>query len=264
VPIFDPKIKRHSQEVEGENVGTSPPLKSIVKESVKIGKKSQFLASQNNLQGGRMKGKPVTKKISPKKGTRTPELKTLFEKIKLRRQMATVEKSIEKENSLEERKVETSIFKEGFSRGDGGIKGILPKIKDSAPTPQGDGQNVKKIIHRFEENIRENYQENFRTDLTNHSPSRKFQRGGKVNRLKKLKSPLVMKTTVSPVHKKKFADNISRKFSKLSKSTDDTSVEVGRNLMDRNYTKSTVQNSQRTIFDIWGPELSKIRPKCDD
>ena len=128
----------------------------------------------------------------------------------------------------------------------------MHKIRNSALKPHGDGENVRKIINKSE-----NFKE------SNHSFSKKFQKGVKVNWLKKLDSPLKMKQTVSPVQKKKLADNLSRKFSKLSKSTITTEAEIGRNLKDRSSKKSYVQNSQRTILDIWGPELSKVRPKSD-
>ena len=194
----------------------------------------------------------MTKKISPKKRTRTPELKLLFEKIKLKKQMATAEKEKLKETPLDERK--TMFEQNELTRGaSGGGIGDIQKIKRSTPPPkpQGNGDNVRDIIKKFEI-----FNENSR------SPSTKFQKGGSVNWLKKLDSPLKLKNTVSQVKKKKNADALIRKFSKLSSSNIDTEVENGRDLMDRRK-KRNVNNPQRTIMDIWGPELSKAGPKSD-
>ena len=110
---------------------------------------------------------------------------------------------------------------------------------------------MREIIKKFEI-----FNENSR------SPSTKFQKGGNVNWLKKLDSPLKLKHTVSQVKKKKNADALIRKFSKLSSPKIYTEVENGRDLMDRRK-KRNVNNPQRTIMDIWGPELSKAGPKSD-
>ena len=132
--------------------------------------------------------------------------------------------------------------------------GRIQKIRRSTPLkPHGNGDNVREIIKKFEI-----FNENSR------SPSTKFQKGAKVNWLKKIDSPLKMKQTVSQVQKKKNADALIKKFSKLSNSNTNTEVENGRDLMDRKKNqKRNVNNSQRTIMDIWGPELSKAGPKSD-
>ena len=96
---------------------------------------------------------------------------------------------------------------------------------------------MRDIIKKFEI-----FNENSR------SPSTKFQKGAKVNWLKKIDSPLKMKQTVSQVQKKKIADDLIKKFSKLSKSNTNTGAEIGRDLMDRKYQKSNVHNSQQGDF----------------
>ena len=142
---------------------------------------------------------------------------------------------------------------DGFTRGASGKGGTLQETKNDASKPHGDGENVRKMINKFE-----NFNE------ANHSPSMKFQKGGKINWLNKLSSPLKMKHTVSPSQKKKFADNLTKKFSKLSESTFTKEAKNGQNLRTGRYQKSDVQNSQRTILDIWGPEMSKVRPRSDN
>ena len=96
--------------------------------------------------------------------------------------MATAEKEKLKETPLDERK---TIFESNeLTRGASGEgMGNIQKIKRSTPPkPQGNGDNVREIIKKFEI-----FNENSR------SPSTKFQKGGKVNWLKKIDSPLKMK-----------------------------------------------------------------------
>ena len=186
-------------------------------------------------------------------------MKLLFEKIKRKKEKAAAEKILKKETSLEERK-EIIIFKGGTKSDESGLGGDLKPSIDTRTKPQGEGQNVKKIIHRFEKCIKENYRENYGAELFNNSPSKKFQKGRRVDKLKKIECPMVMKKAVSPVTKRKLSDNLSRKFSKLSKSNCN-SVEFSQDLSCSSEKK---RKSQKTILDIWGLELSKDGPRTEN
>ena len=98
MPSLNSKIERHSQEMEVFNGGTTPPPKLNFSEP-KLKINSQNSPNFNELASGKKssrRGRLVTKKISPKNKNRPPELKILFEKIRMKKEMAAVRMKFER------------------------------------------------------------------------------------------------------------------------------------------------------------------------
>ena len=225
----------------GENEGiTSPPKlvfkglrkKDIMGQNIPI---SSELASGKKLNG---KKRIPTKKISPKRDNKTPELKRLFEKIRARKEKekdAAKEKRKEKKDDIFERANEIENV------------GGLSRIVFTTENPQGDGNKAKKIINNFEKKMKENITVD---SNPSHSPSSKFQRRGKLDVLRRLDTHLIKKAD-SPTRRKKLQNTVKKKIPSEAIRKESLSLNCGKNK------EKDVDNFQRTLWDILGPEPEK-------
>ena len=97
--------------------------------------------------------------------------------------------------------------------------------------------------------------------METQSPSMKFQKGKVKDHLKKIESPLIQKIA-SPKIKMK---TLMKMMKRLSKTSDETNYdEKSSPLTCMKSSRRNIQNFQRTIWDIWGPELlNRKRPNLD-
>ena len=127
--------------------------------------------------------------------------------------------------------------------------------KDEKGSNDKNDKNVEKLIKTYEnKTIKSNLtgEEN-----TLKSPSLKLIKESRVDLMKKIRSP-VISNAASPVRKKekrrKLESNIKSVIEKLS---------TQRNKSPSVRGKNSVSKFQRTILDIWGPEVSDVSAKDD-
>ena len=256
MPLLKSEVERHSQEIEGFNGGSTPLSKPIFSEP-KIKIKSQNSPNRSELASGKKnvrRGRLVTKKVSPKNRPRPPELKLLFEKIRMRKELAAVKKINGNENSQGMSPNSQRELKENASGKKSPNKDL---IKGGDIQPQGDGKSVKCIVRKFENRIEENYRENYLKTKPTQPSSNKPQNKKRVDVLRKISTPI--RKTASPSEKRRSDVKIKNKLSEFS----DKTVYVRKNqvLNDVQGTKGKkISDFQRTLWDIWGPEKSKDGP----
>ena len=96
------------------------------------------------------------------------------------------------------------------------------------------------------------------------SPSIKFRKESRVDKIDKIGSP-GMKSAASPSikrrDKKKLEIKIKSVVEKLSKET--PTYSSTNPISSQVLEKKSVSKVQRTILDIWGPEVSTVGPRSD-
>ena len=221
VPLLEPKIERHSQEIVSTNKGPTPPLEPNI-----MGLKDRLCSDNSNFPnkkekstGKKLQGKKkiVTKKISPKSDKKKPELRLMFERIKQKKENIAAQK---------ERKIKLEDKKE----------------KENLGTENSSGPNVKKIISDYEENSRK---------LSSiHTPSKKFQFKSKADAMKRIEVP-INKHAASPKNRQKINPRkVEKIIEKFSENSDLTRTDDKTFLLMQKDKK--VRTFQRTIWDSWG------------
>ena len=114
---------------------------------------------------------------------------------------------------------------------------------------QGDGQKVKKIINTFEKKMKESII-NVKESNHNNSPSRKFQRKGKIDVLRRLEMQPIKKAD-SPTKRKKTQSTAKKKIS------DEAILKESLSLTCTVKKGEKVNSIQQTLWDIWGQETGK-------
>ena len=197
--------------------------------------------------GKKQRGKrTVSKKISPKRNPK-PELKLLFEKIRAKNEAKEAAKLDYKERNVKSCSIPDLDLD-------------LKDKKGSNDKKDKNEKNDKKV-----ENLIKTYESKMiKSDLTGEENALKSQRikflkESRVDVMKKTRSP-VISNAASPVRKKerkrKLETNIRSVIEKLStKQNSSPNPGVGE--------KKSVLNFQRTILDIWGPEVLHSMTKDD-
>ena len=128
------------------------------------------MASGKKVRG--QKRKYVSKKISPKRENRTPELKRIFEKIKARKEKEK-DAAIKEINDRKKEERNKNLIQDKVSENEN-ASGI--KMEKNDDIPQGDGNKVKFLINNFEKKMKEKKdKENKSKPNLIISPSSKFQ-----------------------------------------------------------------------------------------
>ena len=137
----------------------------------------------------------------------------------------------------------------------------IKRNSESNDEPQPQDKNVKMMIKTYENKTVKNITGEERSLK---SPSIKFKKESRVDKINKIGSP-GMKNAASPVikkrNKKKLESNIKSVVEKLSR---ENPIASSTNPIQKQVLeKKSVSKVQRTILDIWGPELSTVGPKSD-
>ena len=198
------------------------------------------MASGKKVRG--QKRKYVSKKISPKRENRTPELKRIFEKIKARKEKEKDAAMKEINDRKKEERKEDIIHDRASENED--ASGI--RLEKNDDIPQGDGNKVKLLINNFEK--KNNEKKDIKKPNLINSPISKYQRKGKVDVLRKLESPKIMKAD-SPTRRKK---TIKRKYY-----SNEAIKKESYSLNCKEKKRNNVQSIQKTLWDIWGQGTEK-------
>ena len=268
-PSVGPKIERHSQEMEGPNGGTTPPLtheKFLMEHSKpSINSKKKVPPKSPNSGRKRNRGKRVTKKTSPKRENVKPELKLLFEKIRKKKKEREAERLISNEKndektSLDEKNTNGKEF--GTRVSESGVGPIFAQKSLFGAGPkhnsQGERQkSVRDIVNTLEKNTIKKDEKKPEL-LRRKAPNIERNIGKKIDILRIKNSP-ISKKSVTPTRKSKLSEKKSEKI--IDKISDE-------NLICEDNPKSSLKKEkmrtiQRTIRDIWGPDVSKGGPKED-
>ena len=94
------------------------------------------------------------------------------------------------------------------------------------------------------------------------SPSVKFRKESRVDKIDKIRSP-GMKSAASPSIKRRDKKKLENKIkSVVEKLSEETHTYSNKNpISSQVLEKKSVSKVQRTILDIWGPEVSTVGPK---
>ena len=241
VPPLSPKIERHRQEILSENVGTTPPL-AIFKRGSNKNQSSTTPKMQQMSSGKKFRGKrAVSKKISPKRETK-PELKRLFDKIRAKKEAKEAAKSVKGniESQVNSSNSKLNIESQSKETKENSVKVMIKNYEDKTiKTISGEERSIK-------------------------SPSIKFRKESRVDKIDKIGSS-GMKNAASPSikkrNKKKLEIKIKSVVEKLSKET--PTYSSTNPIQSQVLEKKSVSKVQRTIMDIWGPEVSTVGPRSD-
>ena len=253
LPKLAPKIERFYQEIGSDNLGPTTPPKLFFN-----GPKSKII-SQNipklkeNASGKKLKGHKgiLTKKVSPKKENRTPELKRLFEKIRAKKENkekekdTAYEKIVRKKADKEERKLDISSEHIEVEKESDKLNLKDNKEKKSL-IPQGEEKKVQQIIRKYEKKIEKKVEIN--SDQTTSIK--------KLDSLSRINSPTINKAD-SPNRRRKTNKFLAEKIV-LGNIPDD--AKFGKNSHKISHSNlisrrgQNVRNIQRTLEELWGPE----------